>query len=56
MYWLGTEIGFRVEGPTTKPQYNGRAHHFKKEAKSRAAMEYSSVAGAQRLKIVIIAL
>ena len=55
MYWLGIEIGFHVEGPATKPQYNGRDRHFKKEAKSRAAVEYSSVAGAQRLKIVIIA-
>jgi len=59
MYWLGIEIGLRGEGPGIKPLYHGRARHLKKkEAKWRAAMEYSyfSVADAQRLKIVIIAL
>jgi len=56
MYWLGSEIGLRGEGLDTKPLYHGRARHFKKEAQSRAAMEYSSVAGDQRFKIVIIAL
>ena len=54
--WLGIEIGLRGEGPGSKPLYHGTARHFKKEAKSRATMEYSSVAGVQRLKIVIIAL
>jgi hypothetical protein len=56
MYCFGIEIGLRGEGPGTKPLYHGRARHFKKEAKSRAAMEYSSVAGLQRFIIVIIAL